>query len=309
MAELDILRERTDTTTVPPGLRVVVAGAGVLVVYSYFVLWLNRHGYSPGGLVLIRDWVDKPTGIGDDFGVLGLALLLLVAGFRAAQGISARWLLLLVPAVVACVLLTDRLAGNPALTALIWASGVAALGVLLAVAGRALPPVISIPARLVLLGVLVLAGISGPLHHLGLLAGFAPVVVLGDVLAQVRAKRLHGVVAGAFGVLAFGVLSLTDQRYAEWHGTWYPVTVLYAGLIALLALPYGQVPAGTAVVRWLASRALWLIGTAVLAGWAVLDALDQHLPVTAALVVALVATVVLAEVGHRFVQRPLGGDR
>jgi hypothetical protein len=77
----------------PPGLSVTLAAAVCLIGYSYLGgLWLNRHGYSPSMLVLIRSWVNQPTGIGEDFGQLGVALLLLAAGFSiiAAAGRSRR---------------------------------------------------------------------------------------------------------------------------------------------------------------------------------------------------------------------------
>ncbi|GAB2991316.1 hypothetical protein LWP59_06480 [Amycolatopsis acidiphila] len=342
MADLDT-RTGNRTATLP-GLRVVVAIAALLVLYSYLgALWLNRHGYSPASLVAVRDWLDKPTGIGEDFGVLGIAMLLLVAGFRVAQGIPVRRMLVtVVPVLVLAVtasagalllgadpysspqhaqvtplaylsnlFLVDRITGHPALVALSWPLAVAALSALLILATRRLPPWAGVVVQLVVLGDLVLFGASGPapLHQLGLLAGFTPLCLLGEVLWHVRSGRVHGLVGGALGAVAFGVLVVTEQNYDEWHGRWYPVTALYALLIVLLAAPSGRVAGETAVVRWLASRALWLIASGAVVGWTVLGLGYQHLPLPLSAVAALLATVALAEAGYRFVQRPLGGDR
>lgn len=340
MADLDT---RPDVRTLP-GLRVVVALATVLVLYSYAcALWLNRHGYSPATLVAIRDWLNKPTGIGEDFGVLGIALLLLVAGFRLAQGVPLRRVLVAtVPVLVVAVtastvvlllggepysgpqgahvtplayvtnlVLLDRVAGQPALVALTWPLAVAALASILCLATRRLPPWAGLVVQLVVLGDLALFGASGaaPLHQLGLLAGFTPLFVLGEVLWHVRSQRLHALAGAALGAVAFGVLVLTEQHYDEWHGRWYPVTALYALLIVLLAAPSGQVAGETAVVRWLASRALWLIASGAVLGWTVLGLGYRHLPLPLSAVAALVATAAFAEAGHRFVQRPLRGAR
>jgi peptidoglycan/LPS O-acetylase OafA/YrhL len=337
------LATRPVTRTLP-GLRVVVALAAVLVLYSYLgALWLNRHGYSPATLVAIRDWLNKPSGIGEDFGVLGIAMLLLVAGFRVAQAVPVRRILVTVlPVLVVAVttsaavlllggdpysspqradvtplsyltnlVLVDRIAGQPALVALTWPLAAAALATALTLATRRLPAWAGLVVQLVVLGDLALFGASGPapMHQLGLLAGFAPLFVLGGVLWHVRSRRLHALAGAALGAVAFGVLVLTEQHYDEWHGRWYPVTALYALLIVMLAAPSGQVLGETAVVRWLASRALWLIASAAVAGWTVLGLGYQHLLLPLSAVAALVVTTAFAEAGYRFVQRPLRGAR
>ncbi|WP_160148703.1 hypothetical protein [Amycolatopsis alkalitolerans] len=298
-----------------PGLRVASAIAVVLVLYSYLgALWLNRHGYSPATLVAIRDWLNKPSGISQDFGVLGVAVLLLVAGFRVAQGIPVRRMLVVtVPVLVVAVLVggAARLLGGEPYAGLLWPLAVAALGTLLALATRRLHPVAGTAVQLVVIGDLVLFGADGPaaLHEAGLLAGFSTLFVLGEVIGYVRAHRLPALAGGALGAIAFGVLIMTDHGYAEWHGYWYPVTALYAVLIGLLSAPSGQVAGETALVRWLASRALWLIGAACAAGWTVLGLGYQRIPLPVSLVLAVLVTGALAEAGYRFVQRPLGDAR
>ncbi|WP_236795087.1 hypothetical protein [Amycolatopsis sp. GM8] len=302
-------------TRAAPGVRVVVAISVVLVLYSYLVaLWLNRHGYSPAILVAIRDWLNKPSGISDDFGVLGVSLLLMVAGFRVAQGIPVRRTLaatlpvLVVAAVVGAVV---WFAGGEPYAGLAWPIGVAALAAALVLATHRLPPAGGLAVQLVVFGDLMLLGAQGsaPLHQLGLLAGFTPLFLLGEILWSVRSGRISAYAGGALGGAAFVILFLTEHRYPEWHGFWYPVTALYALLIFMLALPSGQVAGETALVRWLSSRALWLIAAACVLGWPVLGLAYHDLPLPVSLAVAVLVTGAAAEAGYRFVERPLGGVR
>lgn len=81
--------ETTRGTKRAPGLTVLAAFAVCLVGYSYlFGLWTSRYAESPDLLVTIRSWVNQPTGIGEDFGFLGVALLLLIAGHLIAEAAS-----------------------------------------------------------------------------------------------------------------------------------------------------------------------------------------------------------------------------
>jgi hypothetical protein len=91
-----------------PGLTVLTAAGIVLVAYSYlFGLWPSRYAESPDLLVDLRGWVNQPIGLGEDFGFLGVALLLLVAGYliseTAARLPVRRFLLLLGRAVAPIV--------------------------------------------------------------------------------------------------------------------------------------------------------------------------------------------------------------
>jgi hypothetical protein len=61
-----------------------------LVVYSYLGgLWLDRHGQRFGLVDEVREWLNRPLGIGEDFGVLGLMLLLLASGCSAVSASRA----------------------------------------------------------------------------------------------------------------------------------------------------------------------------------------------------------------------------
>ncbi|WP_020664678.1 hypothetical protein [Amycolatopsis benzoatilytica] len=294
-----------------PGLRVVVALSSVLVLYSYLgALWLNRHGYSPATLVAIRDWISKPSGISQDFGVLGVSMLLMAAGFLVAQGTPVRRLLNgTVPALAVAAALgaAAHLLGGEPFLGLGWPVVVVVPATVLALATRRLPAAAGLALQLAVSGVLVLVGTNAP--EAGQLAGFAPLFVLGQMLWQVRAARLSPWAGGLVSVGAFVIMLLTEHRYAEWYGYWYPVTALFALLIVMLALPSGQVAGETALVRWLSSRAVWLIGAGCALGWTVLGLGYQRLPLVVSMAAAVLVTGLAAEAGHRFVERPLGGAR
>jgi peptidoglycan/LPS O-acetylase OafA/YrhL len=150
------------------GITLVVAVAVCLAVYSYLgALWCNRHGYTPHELAIVRTWVNRPLALGQDFGLLAIALLLvaggcLVAGIALDQRqrsapprLLARWYPPVLVTVVlgalvlhfggqpltsgtlpphwhvtgylANLLLADRVTGPASLVALAWAPAVGAL--------------------------------------------------------------------------------------------------------------------------------------------------------------------------------------
>jgi len=303
------------TSHAKPGLRVIVALSAVLVLYSYVgALWLNRHGYSPASLVTIRDWVNKPSGISDDFGVLGVSLLLMTAGFVVARGTPLRRMLtatLPALAVTAVVTAVAQLLGGEPFLGLGWPVAIAVPATALAFATRRLPPVAGLSIHLAVSGTLMFVGLHAPalLHEAGLLAGFAQLFVLGEMLWYVRAERLKPWAGSLVAVAAFAILLLTEHRYAEWYGFWYPVTALFALLLFLLALPSGQIAGESALVRWLSSRAIWLIGAGCALGWTILGLSHEHLPLVVSGAAAVLATGLAAEAGHRYVERPLAGAR
>lgn len=81
-----------DPTTEPiprvdphPGAHLIAGIGGVLVLYSYLLaLWPVQHGDTPGLVRVVREWLNASLGIGQDFGVLGIGLLLFAAGYVAA---------------------------------------------------------------------------------------------------------------------------------------------------------------------------------------------------------------------------------
>jgi hypothetical protein len=99
-AELPTLREPEPVTGAPAevttpaepsrpdhvvAVTLLRAGAALLGVYGYLIaLFLTRHGSEPLPLRLVRDWVSRPLGIGEDFGPVAVMLLLAATGFAAA---------------------------------------------------------------------------------------------------------------------------------------------------------------------------------------------------------------------------------
>ena len=68
------------------GLPVAVATALVMTTYSYlFAMWPSRNDSVPSAVALVRRWVNEPLGIGEDFGVLGISILLICGGYTVAS--------------------------------------------------------------------------------------------------------------------------------------------------------------------------------------------------------------------------------
>jgi len=77
-----------DTRTAPVTL--LRAGAAVLGAYGYVLgLWLARQDLNPEPVATIRTWLNRPLGLGEDFGPFALMLLLAAAGYT---GLRPRWL-------------------------------------------------------------------------------------------------------------------------------------------------------------------------------------------------------------------------
>lgn len=335
-----------------PGLTVLAAAGVVLVGYSYlFGLWTSRFGESPGLLVTIRSWVNQPTGIGEDFGFLGVALLLLVAGYlisETASRLPARQFVRLlsrtaVPVAVGAVLvsvllvllgatpLTDpadaelsfaavitnlllvpRLFGQPSLFALDAPVTATLLFVLLVLAIRPLlqHTLIAVIVQLEVVGALVLlggwaneAGASPFLHALGLVAGYLPLLLIGQLAWLYRTGRLNARFGTGFGIAAVVLLVVHDRLFPELSDWWHPLSAFYAVLLMLIALPRGTSIAGSAPVRWLAVRALPLFFSILVVGYATLGLQSGWMPLVLAIPIALAVSGLCAEGVHRALER------
>ncbi|GAB1511945.1 hypothetical protein [Actinophytocola sp. KF-1] len=296
------------TTTVPVTL--LRAGGVLLGLYGYVVtLWLAKYASHPAPVAAVREWVVRPLGLGEDFGPLGVMLLLVCAGWTAER--LSPWRVLL-PAVVASALavagewlgLTDVTTVGGVLAPLAWIAGAQVIGWLIALDRRTWPAVV---ATLVATGVLsVLAPDSAGRPLL-----FLPLVLAGLVVRRVLDGALPswaGVLLGAGCVGAVAGADLAFPALAQW---WYPVAATYAVLLFLVAV---HVPGATAtaaavaahpVTRWLADRAEWLLLLGGVAGFAVLGALRWVVPVPVGMVVALAVTAVAADLCHRATRRAL----
>lgn len=73
----------------PAGMYVMAAAGVVLVLYSYLVaLWPVRHGFTPDVVLATREWLSFPLGVGADFGLFGIGLLLAAGGFWACDRLT-----------------------------------------------------------------------------------------------------------------------------------------------------------------------------------------------------------------------------
>lgn len=336
-ADLGPAPRRTETAT---PVRLLAALGAVLACYGYLVgLWAADHHTSWWLLDWTRTWVARSLGLGEDFGPLGV-MLLLASGGLALSPAAGRWPALLwrryatvllavvvaaallavgvrvwttppgahtspsnfvCDAVLACTVLPDKALSVP----LAWAAaldlaGIAALGLL----GR-LPAWARAATQVALVWVLVLA-CGGPLRQLGVVASFYPLVVVGQLVRAQRSGDLPTWAAVLLGWAAWGAVAVAEPRYSALARWWYPLATAYAGLLvavtAVVAGPVAARLAGSVPCRWLAERAwpLALLQGAV--GWPVLTVTSAVLPLDAAVVLALVATGVAADLAHRLLR-------
>lgn len=316
------------TERLPPETRLPAACAVVAIVYGYLgALWLNRHGHSPSLIVAVREWVNQPAGIGEDFGPLGIGMLLIVAGYAMT---AAAWrsgvrivagLGWLIPTVGAAITVSAALLllGAESL-ATGTATEVASDGFLWPVTtgllfGVVLLATVSLLRRLPWLAVAVqlcalalgigLAAQHGAGEQLGLIAAFVAFPVFGELSWLARAGHLPTWLAGTFGVVGLGLIVLAEHLFPALAPWWYPVTAIFAVLLTLLALTARRQIGDGTVVRWLAGRALPVLLTVGTVGYGLLGFLAKALPLLVAYPLALLATMLAAEALYRGVMRPI----
>ena len=308
------------------------AAAALLGVYGYLAaLFLTRHGSEPLPLRLVRDWVSRPLGIGEDFGPVALMLLLAATGFAAAAtGFGWRplvrvYLPVLVATMLAAVALAAGLtiwvtppdagvsAGNVVanltfashlvaaktiLVPLAWVAGLQLVAWLVALDRR------TWPTTLVLLaGVGVVCRFADDLPQLGMPALCLPIVLIGHVTWRVMARTLPLWAGLLLFVACFAMVLSADRHFDDLHRWWYPVAATYAVLLFLVAVrvagPTAATIAAHPVTRWVADRAEWLLLLGGVVGFAVLEALRESLPIPVLMPLALVAVGLVADAGHR----------
>ncbi|NUT98907.1 MAG: hypothetical protein HOY78_43590 [Saccharothrix sp.] len=314
MAETSVTT-RTDPLTTP-GLRVAAAAGVLLVAYSYLAaLWPSRHSSTPRPVTIIRAWVNRPTGLGEDFGHLGTVLLLLVAGFAitgaVCTGRRARLARAgLIPLGIAVALgALVRVVGGGVLTDVAVVAPVVAAGCF-AVSTSALLPLLHrhpVPAVFVPLAVAcvvaLLAGSaagSEAARVAGSAAAFVPMLVVGQVSWMVRTGRLPNAVGVVFGLVCLGATVGADVVFPEYSAFWRPLGGVVASVLFLIALPRSGSFAATGPVRWLADRAWPLVLAVPVIGFPALDLLSG-LPFVLGLPVAAAAVGVGGEALHRVV--------
>jgi hypothetical protein len=267
-------------TAKPSGLHAPVALGTVLVAYSFLGgLWLNRHGHSPEWLVLVREWFNKPLGLGEDFGLLGTSLLLMSAGhLLVSRAMSAAWPRFLRqlawqagPALVIAVVLgvlfslfADPLPlvldyrANPLAFALLTAVVFAGLCVLTA---PLLPrrPVVAVAVQLVVVVVVIAVAGVGGLQQWGILAALVSLPICGELLWLSRAglARFWETAPPALVALALPVVS--EHLFREAANWWFPVAAAVALMLMLLAVRGQARAAHPRPVEWLVSRSPYLV--------------------------------------------------
>ncbi|MBP2340029.1 hypothetical protein JOF41_006207 [Saccharothrix coeruleofusca] len=301
-----------------PGVRAATAAGVCAVAYSYLVgLWLSRHDALPDAVVAIRDWVNRPTGLGEDFGFLGVALLLMACGYHVAEGSEAdrRGLALrllrggvpLACAALAAALLV-AVGARPLLDAEVIAP-VAAL-VLFGVLEVALLPLLRRHPALALLVLLeaacalVLAGGAGLLPGLGLVAAYLPLPLLGRLARLGGTGRVTAPRGVVLGVAGLAVVAVADRVFPEVGGYWHALGAAIALLLFLIAVPRGASVEHVRPVRWLAERALPLALAVPVVGYAVLEELGSLVPAFVAVPAGVLAAGLAGEAVHRWAEGP-----
>jgi hypothetical protein len=246
------------------------AGAAVLGLYGYVVtLWFATQDMNPQPIATIREWVNRPLGLGEDFGPFAVMLLLACTGYTAAASgfLAKRLALVCLPALVAagCAavavlagLETWTVPGGTPLVPLAWITGLQLVGWLVALDRRVWP------ATLVLLtatGVLCLFAEDLPL--LGRPLVFLPLVLVGHLTWRVLDGTLPAWAGTLLGAGCFAAIVGVDRSFAGIEQWWYPVAATLAVLLFLVAVrvagPTAAVIAAHPVTRGVASAAEWLL--------------------------------------------------
>lgn len=279
------------------------AGAALLAVYSYLVgLWLQQHGADPQPLAGLREWFNRPLRAGEDFGPLAIMVLLLCTGWTTAGsrrfGDLPRFVL---PVAVAALLG----AACQAVGLEIWAvhgwpvplAWVAVLQVVAWLVGfdrRGWPA----PAAL-LIGIGVLVSLD--VDEVGRPALFLTLVLGGHVARRVADGVLPLWAGSLLGACCFAAVATLDETVAGLAQWWYPVAASYAVLVflAVLGTPARPWP----VLGWLADRAEWLLVLSGVLGFAVLGLGHLRVPLSVAVLAAVAATFLAADLGYRATRR------
>jgi hypothetical protein len=233
------------------------ASAAVLGVYAYLVA--VRFDTAT-----VREWVNRPLGLGEDFGPLAIMLLLLCTGYvAAATGFQPRklaWtsLPLLVAGLVALAAETAGwIPGGTPLVPLAWLTGLQLVAWLVALDQRLWP------AALALLAAVGLACLfANDLPQLGEPLAFLPLVLVGHVVWRVLNRTLPFWAGALLGTASFATIMGVDRSFAGLARWWYPVAATYAVLLFLVAVRPGRAADAIAahpVTRGLGAAAEWLL--------------------------------------------------
>lgn len=275
--------QRTETTS---GVVLLQAAASVLVVYSYLI----GQNFDLG---VVRHLLNRPLGLGEDFGPLALLVLLAAGGYAAMSDRSAL-LTKLVRAYLPAGVAVALAAVVVTLGAPIWNWPIASHTSPLAVVGNLTltsqlitdKPLLVPLAWVVLLQLIGIVGATltnrwGVLVPIGQLAAvtafvalapesraaqvlvFYPLVIVGQLIALHRRGDIPTWIASVVGVLGAApvlVLNGVNEEFEKW---WYPVSSMVAALLFTVSVVFSGETADRlarpAVVRWLAAHAIWFV--------------------------------------------------
>ena len=232
------------------------AGATVLGAYAYVVALL----VAGEPVTTIREWLNRPLGLGEDFGPFAIMLLLVCTGYTAAAtGFVARRLVwVCLPALVAAAVAV----GN---VPLIWVTVLQVVGWLVALDRRTWPTTLALLAAT---GVLCLC--STDLTWLGRPLEFLPLVLVGHVAWRVRAGTLPSWAGVLLGAACVGAVIGVDDSFPGLGQWWYPVAATFAVLLFVAAARPGATTSAVdahPVTRGLAAVTEWpiLVGPVLVA--------------------------------------------
>lgn len=246
----------TDTRTTPVTL--LRAGAGVLGCYGYAVgLWFGDRNPEP--VATVREWLNRPLGLGEDFGPFAVMLLLLATGY-VARHLVAVCLPLLVAVLGTLVAEVTGLDSAP-LVPIVWLTALQVVAWLMSYDRIGWPSTVALLAGIGVACVLAWPPLAWPLE-------FLPVVLVGDLTRRVRDGSLPAWAGLLLGAGCFAAIIGVNESFPALDQWWYPVAATIAVLVFLAATPSDvgrqtsdrqRVVAEHPVVRWLADAAEWLI--------------------------------------------------
>ncbi|SMD21629.1 hypothetical protein [Lentzea albidocapillata] len=308
------------SSTRPSGLRAPVAVATVLIAYSFLGgLWLNRHGYSPEWLVLVREWFNKPLGLGEDFGFLAIALLLMSCGHllvlrvtTASPAAFARRLAwqVLPAAVIAVVLgLLFSLFADPLPFEFDYRANPLVLGllaglvfaVLLVLSAPLLPRQwhIAVVGQLaVVTFALTAAGIADA-PQLGILASLVVLSVIGELLWLSKSGIARFWEVAPLVLFGLSLLVVSEHLFREARDRWFTVAAVTALLLMLLFVRGQASTTRPRPVEWLFSRGYYLVLLCGVLAYPLVGLL-QPLTLPVSYIVVLLAWGLGAELLHRW---------
>ncbi|RZS37473.1 hypothetical protein EV193_10528 [Herbihabitans rhizosphaerae] len=274
------------------------AAAAILIVYGYlYGLWSQINGEQSLLLDAAREWVNRPLGIGEDFGPLGIMLLLLASGYHAQARketkpreygirLARTYLPVLVAVALAALLLAlgakiwaspdaqvtaasvfgnltlanQLTIGATVLVPLAWIAVLELLCWATAVSPRGLPwlpPAVQLTA----IAVLVIVGADNPsFGALAVVLSFWPLAVIGQLIWLTRQNEINTWVGVPLGLAAIALIVVAEKEHPSIAGWWYPVVALYAGMAFGVAVLYSGWIAETIAVN---PVAIWLASRAV----------------------------------------------